>query len=96
MCLVLEGTSSILTKERYYYTRPQQNMLRCEEVGHISWQCETMDEPMPTAESSIGQQAYSFAALVGNSGFQKVICPTGAVHPFEDTTDKNISVPPTN
>lgn len=25
---------------------------RCGELGHISWQCEESDEPMPTAESS--------------------------------------------
>lgn len=70
---MLEGTSNILTKERYYYTaRPQENMLWCEEV---------------TSPGSV-----LFAALMGNSGFQAVVCPTAAVHPFEDITDKIISV----
>ncbi|XP_073728094.1 uncharacterized protein [Misgurnus anguillicaudatus] len=40
---------------------------KCGEVGHISWQCNQTDEPMPTAESSSGLKNNLFAALLGNS-----------------------------
>lgn len=45
------------------------------EIGHISWQCNQTDEPMPTAESSSGSKNNLFAALLGNSVFQAMTCP---------------------
>ncbi|XP_073727643.1 uncharacterized protein [Misgurnus anguillicaudatus] len=48
---------------------------KCGEVGHISWQCNQTDEPMPTAESSSGLKNNLFAALLGNSVFQAMTCP---------------------
>ena len=47
---------------------------RCGKVGHISWQCDKPDEPMPTAASSNSQQA-NFAALLGESVDCRPTCP---------------------
>ncbi|XP_069371637.1 uncharacterized protein [Paralichthys olivaceus] len=47
---------------------------RCGEVGHISWQCEKPDEPMPTAESANSPHAH-FAALLGERGDRRPTCP---------------------
>lgn len=40
----------------------------CGEVGHISWQCERLDQPMPTAES-VGSPNVHFAALLEENIF---------------------------
>uniref|UniRef100_A0A667XFM0 CCHC-type domain-containing protein n=1 Tax=Myripristis murdjan TaxID=586833 RepID=A0A667XFM0_9TELE len=46
---------------------------RCGELGHISWQCEKPDEPMPTAESTSGPQVH-FAAFLGESEDRRPTC----------------------
>lgn len=47
---------------------------RCGELGHISWQCEKSDEPMPTAESASSPQVH-FAAFLGEREDQRPTCP---------------------
>ncbi|XP_075949073.1 uncharacterized protein LOC142951429 [Anarhichas minor] len=46
----------------------------CGQLGHISWQCEKLDEPMPTAESASGPHVH-FAALLGESRDRRPTCP---------------------
>ncbi|KAK9530194.1 hypothetical protein VZT92_011714 [Zoarces viviparus] len=46
----------------------------CGKLGHISWQCERLDVPMPTAESASGPQV-PFAALLGQSRDRRPTCP---------------------
>ena len=46
----------------------------CGEVGHISWQCDKSDEPMPTAGSTSNPQVH-FAAILGEKGDHRPTCP---------------------
>ncbi|CAJ1071430.1 uncharacterized protein LOC115378666 [Xyrichtys novacula] len=53
---------------------------RCGELGHISWQCEKPDEPMPTEESVSGPQPQGPSV--------PVVCVHGDTHEYPTTTVK--------
>ncbi|KAJ8364932.1 hypothetical protein SKAU_G00137630 [Synaphobranchus kaupii] len=67
-----------LVQRREPIDREDRKCYRCGELGHISWQCEKPDKPMPTAESSSSLHAHLFASLLGNTdtpGAQAPTCP---------------------
>ncbi|KAL1252613.1 hypothetical protein QQF64_017306 [Cirrhinus molitorella] len=70
-----KGNSSPYEQQKASSDYSPRTCYKCGVLGHIFWQCDKPDEPMPAADSSGSQQTNLFAALMGATNFPAMACP---------------------